>query len=229
MNIIAHRGCAQQYPENTLYACRQVTPHVDMIELDVRRCASGELVIAHDADLARIADDPRQIATTPWETLREITILDTTESIPRLTDVLDTVPASVGLNLEIKEPAIADQLAAAIADAPQRILVSSFHESALATLMQSAPACECGLLYPSPDRLRDGADIADGKAVQTADELGCTAIHSHYQRCLETDLVAQAHAHGLMVNAWTLTDAATLEAVREAGVDGAIVDRLDIV
>ena len=52
--VFAHRGGREWAPENTLAAfsnCLELG--VDGIELDVQRCASGELVVIHDEDLGR--------------------------------------------------------------------------------------------------------------------------------------------------------------------------------
>lgn len=57
MRCIAHRGFAETNPENTLTAVREAAKAgADLVEVDVRRCGSGELVLAHDADVDRISD-----------------------------------------------------------------------------------------------------------------------------------------------------------------------------
>jgi glycerophosphoryl diester phosphodiesterase len=56
MRLIAHRGFDAQYSANTVAAVEQAIPAADMVELDIRRCASGELVVAHN-DLVNIDID----------------------------------------------------------------------------------------------------------------------------------------------------------------------------
>ena len=59
--VIAHRGFAGVYPENTLCAVRAALDPpdaghrgADAIEIDVMATSDGELVVFHDRDLARV-------------------------------------------------------------------------------------------------------------------------------------------------------------------------------
>src|SRR5215212_8356264 len=52
--VIAHRGGAGLWPENTLYAFeRAAAMGVDVIETDVRATKDGELVVIHDDNVNR--------------------------------------------------------------------------------------------------------------------------------------------------------------------------------
>jgi len=51
---IGHRGAMGYAPENTLLSFRKALElRCDMIELDVRLCKSGELIVFHDDTLER--------------------------------------------------------------------------------------------------------------------------------------------------------------------------------
>src|SRR5690242_9583382 len=53
--VLGHRGASAEAPENTLAAFRlALAQGADGVELDVWRCASGEVVVAHDEDLVRV-------------------------------------------------------------------------------------------------------------------------------------------------------------------------------
>ena len=55
--VIAHRGGAGLYPENTLYAFQKATElGVDVLEIDVRNTSDGTLVVLHDAKVDRTTD-----------------------------------------------------------------------------------------------------------------------------------------------------------------------------
>jgi glycerophosphoryl diester phosphodiesterase len=45
MQLVAHRGFDKQYSANTVAAVERAIQNADMVELDIRRCASGELVL----------------------------------------------------------------------------------------------------------------------------------------------------------------------------------------
>lgn len=54
--IIAHRGYRACYPENTLCAFEQSLDRSRMIELDVRLCGDGAVVVFHDSHLLRTSN-----------------------------------------------------------------------------------------------------------------------------------------------------------------------------
>jgi glycerophosphoryl diester phosphodiesterase len=218
LRVIAHRGCADQYPENTILAVEQSAPHVDMIEVDVQRCGSGELIVFHDDDLDRLTDASGAVSTTDWETISELTVLDSDEGIPRLADLLAAVPTDTAVNLELKHAGMAADVLAITDDVDNEILYSSFSGEALRELRERD--AEVALAY----LVNDSPDI--GRSIAT--DIGCVAINPSVELALETDVVERAHEDGLEVNAWT-ADAETVTKLRDAGVDGVIVDRWDIV
>jgi len=104
--VIAHKGAAKQAPENTLAAIQKALDlRVDMIEIDARHTADEEIVVFHDATLARVARDSVGHHLTDQDsvhnyTLEEIKQFDVgswfadpfkTEKIPTLKEVLDLV------------------------------------------------------------------------------------------------------------------------------------------
>ncbi|TKX84834.1 glycerophosphodiester phosphodiesterase [Halorubrum sp. SS5] len=219
VTLIGHRGCAGQYPENTVAAVERAAPRVDAVEVDVRRCASGELVVFHDAELDRLTGASGRVADADWEELRELTVLDSGEPIPRLREALAAVPEGIGVNVEIKEPETALDALAVARRADTEVLFSSFHPEALASLRDGDPATDRALLV---------ADATAERAVETATELGCVAVHPPIDLATEPDFVETAHEAGLAVNAWTAADREDAERLVAAGVDGVIADRWDL-
>ncbi len=219
LTVIGHRGCADQYPENTVLAVRQSAPHVDMIEIDVQRCLSGELVVFHDDKLDRLTDASGAVSTTEWETLRELRILDSDETIPLLADVLSAIPTDTAVNVELKHEGMADAVLDAVSAVDNDVLLSSFSVTALRELRARDDEIPLALIiHDEPDRNR---------AIAT--DLDCVAVNPGYEMVLGTDFVENAHADGLAVNAWTIADAETATRVIATGVDGVFVDRWDIV
>jgi glycerophosphoryl diester phosphodiesterase len=217
--LIGHRGCAGQYPENTVAAVERAAPHVDAVEVDVRRCASGELVVFHDADLDRLTGASGRVADTDWKALRELTVLDSGEPIPRLGEALAAVPEGIGVNVEIKEPETALDALAVARRTDTEVLFSSFRPEALASLRDRDPATDRALLV---------ADAAPERAVGRATELGCVAVHPPIDLATEPGFVETAHEAGLAVNGWTAADREDAERLVAAGVDGVIADRWDL-
>ncbi|WP_339105307.1 glycerophosphodiester phosphodiesterase [Haloterrigena salinisoli] len=219
MEIIGHRGCAAQFPENTLVAIREAARRLPAVEVDVRRCATGELVAFHDETLERVTDASGRVAETPWTDLRDLTVLESDESIPRLETVLRAVPDDVTLQLELKERGIAsDALQLAMA-AGADVRVSSFLPEALAEIGDAYLDVPNGLLFG------DEPDENLSRAV----DLDCTHVFPHYDLCVETDVVSAARDRGFDVIAWKAARTADdVRALHEAGVDGVTADRWDV-
>lgn len=206
-----------QYPENTLAAMRGSADAVDMIETDIRRCGSGELVAFHDETLDRITDLSGPVRDAPYDRLRTARVHDSGEGIPLLEAVFDAVPSSVGLNLELKVDDVAGEVVSMADRHDHEVLVSSFDPTALTKTR--AAGCQSVAYLFSEDPV---------ESLSLADELGCTAVHPHYRLCLDTDLVQRAHHRGLDVNTWTVERRSQVTALREADVDGVILDDCDL-
>ena len=131
MRVVAHRGRASRGPENTLAAVERAVPHVKTVEIDVRRCESGEVVAVHDATLGRLTGVDRRVSDTPWTILRDPRVLGSGARIPRLRDVVEALPATVGLNVERKEHGLAADVETLVAGHPD-VWASSFDAGALA-------------------------------------------------------------------------------------------------
>jgi glycerophosphoryl diester phosphodiesterase len=218
VRLIGHRGCADQYPENTIRAVEQSAPHVDMIEFDVQRCGSGELVVFHDDTLDRLTSASGQVSTTEWERLRELTILDSTETIPRFDDFLEAVPADTGVNIELKHTGMAEEIVPAAEECNNEVLVSSFRPDAIQEIRDRSETIDIAfLINDNPDSGRSFAD-----------DVGCVAINPSVDVALESDIVERAREDGLEVNVWVVDDSETAGRLVDVGADGLFVDRWDL-
>ena len=58
MQIWAHRGCSQMYPENTLTAFEKAAnlKNLTGIELDIQLTREGQIAICHDERVDRTTD-----------------------------------------------------------------------------------------------------------------------------------------------------------------------------
>jgi glycerophosphoryl diester phosphodiesterase len=73
--IIAHRGNAMEFPENTLAALASaVELGARFLEFDVQLTGDLVPVLMHDADLARVAGRPESIHDLTWRTLSEMSV-----------------------------------------------------------------------------------------------------------------------------------------------------------
>ncbi len=107
--LFGHRGARGEAPENTIAGCRRaLSAGMDGIEVDVRVCRSGEVVVAHDATLTQITG--RRLPVLAYS-LVELKRLDVGasfseayrgERIPLLEEVLDNFGDKLILDLELK-------------------------------------------------------------------------------------------------------------------------------
>jgi glycerophosphoryl diester phosphodiesterase len=105
--VIGHRGAAGYAPENTLSSfALAIECGVDMIEFDVWKCSSGELVVFHDTKLERLTDGYGTVTSHTLEELKQLTVLGC-EKIPTLIEVLDFIDRRVKVYIEIKDADIA--------------------------------------------------------------------------------------------------------------------------
>lgn len=217
MRLIAHRGFAAVHPENTLRAVRAAGAVADAVEVDVRRCGSGELVVIHDARVDRVTDGEGPVADHTLAELDALDVLDTGAGVPTLGAVLDAVPDGVGVTVELKENGTATDALSAIDAAAPDAFVSSFSTGVLAACRDVDPAVPRAFL------------TADGgvAAVETALDLDCRYLHPALEAC-DAALVAAAHEAGLAVNAWTVGDRSEARRLAGLGVDGVIADRPDV-
>lgn len=218
MKVIAHRGCAEQYPENTIHAFEQVADRVDLIEFDVRRCATGELVVFHDDRLDRLTGLNGSVSETSWAELQQLTVGDSDHGIPRLESVLEAMAPDVGLDIELKEPGLSEDVLEALSLEQRDVTLTANDPAVIAELSRTASNVPRGFIFWD----------APGNGLELARRHECDVAVVEHQLCLEHGLVERAHESGLAVWAWTVTDRTTAADLRRAGVDGLIVDRLDI-
>ncbi|WP_241991823.1 glycerophosphodiester phosphodiesterase family protein [Halorubrum sp. SS7] len=240
--LIAHRGFAAENPENTVAAVEAAAATTDRIELDVRRCGTGELVAFHDATLGRVTDATGRVSETPYERLAALSVEGSGEPVPTLADALDAAPADAWVMLDLKERGVAadavaagadrDHGVAVAADDPTVIEAATAADPAVPTVYgvrESVPARALRPLVPGPvggasppQWAYPPQDVAG--MIETATDLGCAAVSPRYELCLGTDLVPRARDAGLRVLPWTVASVREYEAVAAAGVDAVVSD-----
>lgn len=221
--VIAHRGASADAVENTLAAFRRArSDGADGVELDVMRCATGEVVVFHDDDLERLGKRAGLVRATPWAELRQVDVGG--ERIPLLDDVLEELgPLLVNIELKSQARVADDGLAAAVAAiiarhaTGARALVSSFDPWLLARFRRAAPRIATALLFAHDQSL-------PLRRAWSAPLLRPKALHPEAV-LVDARALAAWHARGYAVNVWTVDAAAELRLLAALGVDGVITNR----
>jgi glycerophosphoryl diester phosphodiesterase len=232
MLLIAHRGSSGTAPENTLAAFRQaLRDRADMIELDVRLSADGEPVVIHDRRLYRttgVRGNVREWAVTELEELNAGARFGRAyagERIPRLATVLQTLPPTIGLNMEAKTDGdrrraglMVERLGGLLRSTAGRrdILVSSFDHAFLRQFHRRFPDVTIGVLYYAVrDFGRSPARLARRAG-------GTVFICSRAQ--VRTRWIQMAHAENISVLVYGVKYVRQMIALRNRRVDGVITD-----
>jgi len=100
--LIGHRGAMGHETENTMASVEKALElAVDMIEIDVFKIKSGEIIVFHDDTVERLTDGVGKIEDYTLENLKKLTLAGN-HKIPLLTDVLNLIDGKVPVNIELK-------------------------------------------------------------------------------------------------------------------------------
>lgn len=212
VQVTAHRGFGDRHPENTVAAARAAARRSDVVEVDVRRSGSGDLVASHFGRLRWVTDATGRIAERSTDALARLNVQGSSWGIPRLDEVLAVVPGHVGIELDLKTDGLAADALAAAATVDNRVVVSAFD----AEILRAVRAVD-----PSVPRAYD-VDVRLDENLATAHRLGCERVNVHWAVCLATDVVDRARTRGLAVHAWPVGSRIVAWALGRRGVDGVI-------
>lgn len=102
---IAHRGIFdnKKIPENSLSAFRKARALGLPIEFDVQLTKDHIVVVFHDINLKRMCNTDGYVEDYTYEELKEIVLLNTSEHIPTLSEVLSLIKGQVLIDIELKQ------------------------------------------------------------------------------------------------------------------------------
>lgn len=131
---IAHRGLHDKSRgifENTLSAARAAVAQGFAIEVDLHPSADGIPMVFHDLELERLTAEKGSMRERTAAELGRTAIGGTADTIPTLSQLLDTVKGAVGLVLELKghageDTGFVDAVVKAIAGYDGPVAVMSF-------------------------------------------------------------------------------------------------------
>lgn len=218
--VIGHRGARGHLAENTLPSiAKALELGVDGIEIDVFRCASGELVVFHDQTLEKLTNATGYIEQLDLDSIRNIEVLNGF-TIPTLEEVLNLINGSVMLNIELKGSQTAiltDQMLQTFFEketwSAEKILISSFDWEELKLFYEVNQKVPIAILTED--------DPLD--ALPIAKELNAVAINPNY-KSLNKENLTKIHKKGLKIYPWTVNQPEEISALIALGVDGIITD-----
>lgn len=218
--VIGHRGAMGHETENTLASIQKAMDlGVDMIEIDVFKIKSGEVVVFHDDTVDRLTNGPGHVEDYNIMQLRQL-VLDGGHRIPLLQDVLKLIDNKVALNIELKGDNTADKVNF-ITDfyikkrnwSPENFIISSFKWNELKKMR--AKNAEMAIAVLTEENPLD--------AIPIAKELNAVAINPYFKK-LNLEVAKEIHDAGFKIYTWTVNEPQDIEAMKEIGVDGIITN-----
>lgn len=214
--FLSHRGESDDAPENTMESFRLAFERqTDGIELDVWIAGDGKLVVAHDGDLKRVAGSSRKITESTLGELR----LD--YPVPLLSEVLDELPPSTRLQIELKAgeglvEAVQKTLESSTVS-KEMVAISSFDLSLLRLASKAMP--KLPLYYLMHMEWEFGSWVSPEKLAPLCASFGGTGICQLAHPNVRKEWVEVVHNAGYEVGNWGVKDDDLGLAMARAGVD----------
>ena len=237
--VCAHRGNDGVRPENTVPAWRNaVQMGAEMVELDVKRCATGELVIMHDGTVDRTTNGKGAVSDLSFAQLRALSAgyrkgkpVPGYEDvrIPTLDEALDAIPRErVWINCHCG-PGTAVETARKIREKGrlhQAFVAASLKEIAQArAAVPGLLACNMSRTYKGVDAYRKPwpPELSTLYAKQTV-EHGCQFLQL-LAPCSKAD-ADMLHAAGVKISYFHCEDPGKVKDLLDLGVDFILTDNL---
>ena len=215
-SVVGHRGWPTRFPDNTLSGLLAATTVADAVEVDVRRCADGKLVLSHDPDLGGYP-----LTAHGWDFLGELD-LGGGHHPALLDEALAAIPDTPVL-LEVKnlpfqpgyEPdhRIGHETASR---ARPGDVVTSFHWPTVDAVHRQFPEVATGLV------VGEWGDLSE--AIQHCLDVGHSTVVPDVRLFLTMGRHQLVANTGLDVYVWTVNDLGEAAELAAIGVSGIITD-----
>lgn len=236
VEIIGHRGCAQDAPENTLASVHLAWEQgADAVEIDVFRTKDGHIVAHHDETTGKTAGVDRPVAE---QTLAELKALDVGrwkherfagERIPTLAEVIATIPRGKRLFVEVKCGAEAiPELSRVVRSSgveEAQVAVISFSPEVISASKRQMPGLKAYWVQEVYRKDPPAWPMSLDSLVRRACELGADGVDLGYSPPLDRSFVRRLNEAGLEIHIWTCNALASAVNLRAAGVNGLTTDR----
>lgn len=232
VRAIAHRGGGGTV-ENTLAAFdAAVARGYRHLETDVHVTADGVLVVSHDPTLARVAGDPRAIASLTRTEVAAVRV-GGLEPVPTFDELVTSLP-DARLTVDLKVDGAVGPMLRTLERRPElldRICIGAFSGARVRTLRRRfGPALLTAATPGEIVRLLAAVRLRRRPPRLAA---GVVAVPERYPEggrsvaVADADLLAAAADAALPVHVWTVNDPVRMAALVTAGAAGIVSDELD--
>jgi len=226
---IGHRGAAGYSKENTLDSFQKaLSLGANMIELDVHRCQSGEVVVAHDKDIERLTSQKGLIKEKGLTELKQLGFFS-------LAQVLEHLPFHTNINIELKERETAEPVAELLRYHLKigkfqfdNFLISSFDFSAIKKFKTLMPQIKVGLLIsrnPFSCLIKIFPFVIDFY-IRRARKIKAFSLHLD-KKLVRPNIIKKIHQNNLRIFVYTVNQSEEIKQLKQWGVDGIFSDYPD--
>ena len=227
VEIAAHRGLSDEYPENTMAAFQgAIDCNADWIELDVRLTSDGVPVVIHDKTLKRTGGLSKRICDMTWEEISQVDVGSwyssayAEERIPRLEQVIELAQRNATrLIIELKPYGTETNFAEIVTDVIHQYnftgqcIVSSDH----AQILRDIKDCDENIQTMSICTLALG-DFSNS-------EVDAFCVESSF---VTSQMVSQIHRAGKLIMVWTPDNQQLISRFIHMGVDCIVTDKVTL-
>ena len=218
--IIGHRGAKGYIAENTLPSIKKaIDLGANGVEIDIFRCASGELVVFHDKTLEKLTNATGYIEELDIDSIQKIEVLEG-YTIPTLNEVLDLIKGRIFVNIELKGSQTAIKTNEILNNylknnlwSSDKFLISSFDWDELKIFRKVNQKVPVAVITED--------DPLD--AIPVALELNAVAINPDY-KTLNSFNIKKIKEKKLKIYPWTVNEIGDINMMIDFQVDGIITD-----
>ncbi|WP_299433972.1 glycerophosphodiester phosphodiesterase family protein [uncultured Maribacter sp.] len=218
--VIGHRGAMGHETENTIASIQKALDlGVDMIEIDVFKIKSGEIVVFHDDTLERLTNGKGKIEEYTFEELSKFVVTGN-HKIPLLTDILDAIDAQVPLNIELKGANTAKEVNTIVLEYVKdkdwelnNFIISSFNWEELRIMRDTNTNIRIAVL----------TEENPVDAIPMAKKLHAEAINPNF-KMLSLEIANTIRDAGFKIYTWTVNEPNEINGAKRWAVDGIITN-----
>jgi glycerophosphoryl diester phosphodiesterase len=212
--LIGHRGCSALFPENTIKSFHRTSSKA--IEFDVRKTKDNVPIVLHDSTLERTTNYGGNIKDFTLSELEKVSIRNSSERIPTLSQVLNEFKDEYTYDIEIKSRNTANVVVDTIqkSNIPyENFVVTSFRWEEIDNIRKIDDKIPTGLI----------SVIRPARAIRHAHKMGCKVVVLNH--CLiSPEIVKYATDHNIDVYAYTVNDLTEIRNLLSYGVKSVITD-----
>ena len=222
--VTAHRGGTRHSIENTVAAIREaIDAGAQFAEIDVQMSRDAVLVVTHDSDFSRQAQDARKVWELTYDEICAIELISPADPAiapdhaPTLAEILDVARGRIRLNVELKyygdhQPGLAERVVEAVRanGMADQVVIQSLHYAGLEEVRRAAPDIPIGYLFSINARQPRRLEV-EFLSVQIGRVNG--------------PFINAAHRRKQEVHVWTVDKPADMGRLIDLGVDNLITNR----